>query len=82
MSIELQVIGAALRAVAEEMGAALVRSAFSPNIKERRDFSSALFDDAGRMVAQAEHIPVHLGSMPHASRPCSRTARSRARRGS
>jgi N-methylhydantoinase B len=64
--VELQVIGAALRAVAEEMGAALVRAAFSPNIKERRDCSTALFDPAGRMVAQAEHIPVHLGSMPDA----------------
>ncbi|MHB2021699.1 MAG: hydantoinase B/oxoprolinase family protein, partial [Candidatus Xenobia bacterium] len=50
--------------IAEEMGAALVRTAFSPNIKERRDFSCALFDGAGRLVAQAAHIPVHLGSMP------------------
>jgi N-methylhydantoinase B len=44
----------------------LVRSAFSPNIKERRDCSTALFDEAGRMVTQAEHIPVHLGAMPEA----------------
>ena len=64
--IELQVIGAALRAVAEEMGAALVRAAFSPNIKERRDCSTALFDTRGRMVTQAESIPVHLGAMPEA----------------
>jgi N-methylhydantoinase B len=64
--IELQVIGASLRAIAEEMGAALVRSAFSANIKERRDCSTALFDEAGRMVTQAEHIPVHLGAMPEA----------------
>ncbi|TMJ98094.1 MAG: hydantoinase B/oxoprolinase family protein [Actinobacteria bacterium] len=64
--IELQVLGSALRAVAEEMGAVLVRSAFSPNIKERRDCSTALFDAAGRMIAQAEHIPVHLGAMPEA----------------
>src|SRR5215217_7620187 len=48
------------------MGAALVRSAFSANIKERRDCSTALFDESGRMVAQAEHIPVHLGAMPDA----------------
>jgi len=48
------------------MGAVLVRSAFSPNIKERRDCSTALFDAAGRMIAQAEHIPVHLGAMPEA----------------
>ncbi len=48
------------------MGAALVRSAFSANIKERRDCSTALFDRSGRMIAQAEHIPVHLGAMPDA----------------
>jgi N-methylhydantoinase B len=66
VNIELQIIGSALRAVAEEMGAALVRSAFSANIKERRDCSTALFASDGRMVAQAEHIPVHLGAMPDA----------------
>src|SRR5438270_790300 len=64
--IQLQVIGASLRSIAEEMGAALTRSSFSANIKERRDCSTALFDDRGRMVAQAEHIPVHLGAMPDA----------------
>jgi N-methylhydantoinase B len=48
------------------MGAALIRSAFSANIKERRDCSTALFDPRGRMIAQAEHIPVHLGAMPEA----------------
>ncbi len=66
MKIELQVVGSALRAVAEEMGAALIRSAFSANIKERRDCSTALFDTRGRLIAQAEHIPVHLGAMPDA----------------
>ena len=66
MNIELQVIGSALRAVAEEMGATLIRSAFSANIKERRDCSTALFAADGRMIAQAEHIPVHLGAMPEA----------------
>jgi N-methylhydantoinase B len=66
MNVELQVMGGALRSVAEEMGAALVRSAFSPNIKERRDCSTALFDEDGLMVAQAEHIPVHLGALPDA----------------
>ena len=66
MNVELQVIGSALRAVAEEMGAVLIRSAFSANIKERRDCSTALFDERGRMIAQAEHIPVHLGAMPDA----------------
>jgi N-methylhydantoinase B len=64
--VELQVIASGLRAIAEEMGAVLVRSAFSANIKERRDCSTALFDDSGRMVTQAEHIPVHLGAMPEA----------------
>jgi N-methylhydantoinase B len=66
VNVELQVIGSALRAVAEEMGAVLVRSAFSANIKERRDCSTAIFDEGGRMIAQAEHIPVHLGAMPDA----------------
>ncbi len=50
--------------VAEEMGAVLQRTAFSPNIKERRDFSCAIFTAEGEMIAQASHIPVHLGSMP------------------
>jgi N-methylhydantoinase B len=64
--IELQVLTGALRAACEEMGAALIRAARSPNIKERRDCSTALFDARGEMVMQAEHIPVHLGSMPAA----------------
>jgi N-methylhydantoinase B len=64
--IQLQVIGAALRSIAEEMGAVLIRSSFSANIKERRDCSTAVFDEHGRMIAQAEHIPVHLGAMPDA----------------
>src|SRR6201991_24918 len=66
MRIELQGIGASLRSIADEMGAVLVRSAFSANIKERRDCSAALFDERGQMVTQAEHIPVHLGAMPEA----------------
>ena len=66
MTIELQILGSLLRAIAEEMVAVLVRSAFSANIKERRDCSTALFDERGRMIAQAEHIPVHLGAMPDA----------------
>jgi N-methylhydantoinase B len=66
VNVELQILGSLLRAIAEEMGAALVRSAFSANIKERRDCSTALFDERGRMIAQAEHIPVHLGAMPDA----------------
>jgi len=66
VKIELQVIGSSLRSIAEEMGAVLIRSAFSANIKERRDCSTALFDERGRMIAQAEHIPVHLGALPDA----------------
>ena len=63
-AIDLAVFQHRLSAIAEEMGVALCRSAFSPNIKERRDFSCAVFDGAGDMVAQAAHIPVHLGSTP------------------
>jgi N-methylhydantoinase B len=65
-AIELQVVAGALRAACEEMGAVLIRSAHSSNIKERRDASTALFDARGEMVMQAEHIPVHLGAMPEA----------------
>jgi N-methylhydantoinase B len=64
--ITLQVLAGGLRVTCDEMGAALIRSAYSANIKERRDCSTALFDDAGELVMQAEHIPVHLGSMPDA----------------
>ncbi len=64
--IELQVVAGALRAACEEMGATLIRAAHSANIKERHDASTALFDAAGEMVMQAEHIPVHLGAMPDA----------------
>ncbi len=64
--VTLQVLTGALRAACEEMGAVLVRAAHSANIKERRDCSTALFDARGELVMQAEHIPVHLGSMPDA----------------
>jgi N-methylhydantoinase B len=64
--VSLQVLIGGLRAACEEMGAVLVRAAHSANIKERRDCSTALFDAAGELVMQAEHIPVHLGSMPDA----------------
>jgi N-methylhydantoinase B len=64
--ITLSVLSAAFAGIAEEMGAALIRSSYSSNIKERRDCSAALFDAGGRLVAQAEHIPVHLGAMPEA----------------
>lgn len=62
--VELQLTQTLLEAAAEQMGAVLQRTAFSANIKERRDFSCALFDAQGAMLAQAAHIPVHLGSMP------------------
>src|SRR5207237_6163049 len=60
----LQVLIARLTGIAEEMGAVLRRAAFSPNIKERADCSAALFTPDGELLVQAEHIPVHLGSMP------------------
>jgi N-methylhydantoinase B len=63
-AITLQVMVGALRAACDEMGAVLIRSAHSANIKERRDCSTGLFDADGQMVMQAEHIPVHLGAMP------------------
>src|ERR1700694_5053026 len=62
--IELAVFKSATHSVAEEMGAALRRTAFSPNIKERRDYSCAVFDGAGEVIAMGDHMPVHLGSMP------------------
>jgi len=61
---ELEIFKNLFHSVAEEMGAALRRSAFSPNIKERRDYSCAVFDGAARVVAMGDHMPVHLGSMP------------------
>ena len=53
-----------MHSIAEEMGAALRRTALSPNIKERRDYSCAIFDGAGAVIAMGDHMPVHLGSMP------------------
>jgi len=66
--LELSVMAHAFAMIAEEMGTILVRGALSPNIRERRDASSALFDARGRMIAQAAHIPVHLGAMPESVR--------------
>src|SRR6266851_9517123 len=62
----LEIYRALYTSVAEEMGIALRRTAFSPNIKERRDYSCAVFDVSGRVIAQGDHMPVHLGSMPMA----------------
>ncbi|HEX5849992.1 MAG TPA: hydantoinase B/oxoprolinase family protein [Rubrobacter sp.] len=64
--VTLSVLASALAGIAEEMGAVLIRGSYSSNIKERRDCSTALFDARGLMVAQAEHMPVHLGAMPEA----------------
>lgn len=65
-AVELEILRNQLESVAEEMGQVLIRGAYSPNITERRDCSTALFDADGRLVAQAEHVPVHLGAMPRA----------------
>jgi N-methylhydantoinase B len=62
--IELGLFKSAFHSIAEEMGAALRRTSFSPNIKERRDYSCAVFNAAGEVVAMGDHMPVHLGSMP------------------
>jgi N-methylhydantoinase B len=62
--IELEVFKNLFHSIAEEMGAALRRTAFSPNIKERRDYSCAVFDSTGEVIAMGDHMPVHLGSMP------------------
>jgi N-methylhydantoinase B len=62
--IELAIFNAAVHSIAEEMGAALKRTAFSPNIKERRDYSCAVFDREAQVIAMGDHMPVHLGSMP------------------
>jgi len=62
--VQLEIFKSLFHAIAEEMGATLKRTAFSPNIKERRDYSCGIFDVRGDMVAQGDHMPVHLGSMP------------------
>jgi N-methylhydantoinase B len=63
-SIKLEIYRSLYTSVAEEMGVSLRRTAFSPNIKERRDYSCAVFDRRGQLIAQGDHMPVHLGSMP------------------
>src|SRR5213595_4263854 len=67
--ITLEVLRNALESIADEMGAVLKRTSFSPNIKERMDASCAIFDAKAQLVAQAEHVPVHLGSMLKAVGP-------------
>src|ERR1700745_3629539 len=62
--IEVEIFKSLYHSIAEEMGIALRRTAFSPNIKERRDYSCAVFDGRGEVIAMGDHMPVHLGSMP------------------
>ena len=62
--VKLEIFKSLYSSVAEEMGVSLRRSAFSPNIKERRDYSCAVFNRDGTLIAQGDHMPVHLGSMP------------------
>ena len=66
--IELSIFSSRISAICDEMGIVLQRGAFSPNIKDRLDFSCAIFDEQGELCAQAAHIPVHLGSMAYATR--------------
>ena len=68
--VKLEIFKHLFSSVAEEMGMVLRRTGYSPNIKERRDYSCALFDARGRMIAQAAHIPVHLGAMPLSVKAC------------
>ena len=62
-AVALEVFSNALLSISEEMGALLIRTAYSTNIKERHDASTAIFDAEGRLIAQAEHIPMHLGAL-------------------
>ena len=62
-AITVEIVGNLLLSIAEEIGVALIKSSYSSNIKERHDCSSAVFDAQGNLIAQAEHIPMHLGSM-------------------
>ena len=71
-AVQTEIFRHLLDSIAEEMGVTLQYSSYSPNIKERRDFSCALFDIQGNMVAQASHIPVHLGAMPLSVESCMR----------
>ena len=74
-AVELAVFQSAMHSIAEEMGAALRRTAISPNIKERRDYSCAVFDAGHRVIAMGDHMPVHLGSMPMSVEAAVRTLR-------
>ena len=78
--IELEIFKNIYHSIAEEMGAALRRTAFSPNIKERRDYSCAIFDSKGEVIAMGDHMPVHLGSMPMSVRAADRELRTLSER--
>ena len=78
--IELAVFQSAIHSIAEEMGAALRRTAISPNIKERRDYSCAVFDSTGEVIAMGDHMPVHLGSMPMSVEAVAQRLHARPRR--
>ena len=78
--IELEIFKNIYHSIAEEMGAALRRTAFSPNIKERRDYSCAIFDAHGEVIAMGDHMPVHLGSMPMSVRAAIESLSAGARR--
>jgi N-methylhydantoinase B len=75
--VELEIFKNLYHSIAEEMGAALRRTAFSPNIKERRDYSCAVFDGDGQVIAMGDHMPVHLGSMPMSVRAAIAACRMR-----
>ena len=77
-AIELEIFKSLYHSIAEEMGATLRRTAFSPNIKERRDYSCAVFDEDGEVIAMGDHMPVHLGSMPMSVRAAMRPVSSLA----
>ena len=77
---QLEIFKNIFHSIAEEMGAVLRRSAFSPNIKERRDYSCAVYDAAGEVLAMGDHMPVHLGSMPAIGRSRARRVGARAGR--
>src|SRR5260370_24937537 len=73
--VKLAIFKSLYSSVAEEMGVSMRRSAFSPNIKERRDYSCAVFNQDGVLIAQGDHMPVHLGSMPMSVRAALETVK-------
>ena len=74
--ITVSVIQHRLRAIVEEMGEAMLRTSYSQILNSSRDFSTALCDPDGRLVAQAEHVPIHVGALPFAARRCTSSSRA------